>query len=130
MPTVSQEVSDNPRLYQELSSDVVAGRQDLALIALRQPGRLMNTGIISPTWHTVPANLKDGILLILISTGFTSDFRVLYELKLVPDARALRTEHKRLELLCMALHPRVGRGVYLGRLDAMVMQMVFEFAGV
>lgn len=100
-----------------------------ALIALRQPDRMLNTGKILPIWRVVPLNLRDDILIELMGTGCARDFRIVYELKLVPTARALHYQARKRELLCMLLHARVGRGTQLGLMDEMVMRMVIEFAG-
>ncbi len=100
-----------------------------ALIALRQPDRMLNTGKILPVWRVVPLNLRNDILIELMRTGCARDFRIVYELKLVADARVLHYQMRKRELVCMTLHSRVGRGTQLGRIDGVVMQMVIAFAG-
>ena len=128
MSTISEWIMHAPEVYTSLPAEEVEGRMDLALLALRQPEQGMNTGLIGPIWLTVPENLRNDILLELISTGCGRDFRIIYELKMVHEARALHRQQRKREMLCMALHPRVGRGTHMGWMDELIMQMLLRYS--
>jgi len=121
-------IARTPRMYATLTAEARAGRADLALLALRHVDRMLDMDLVRSAWRAVPVGaVRDDVLAALIGTGCGRDFRIVYTLRLVADARALHLRARKRELLCVAML-RAGGDSVLARVDSVVARMLLELA--